>query len=176
MGAAVALRDVVGERQDVLVIDSFHSSATSMPMPSRDRGNRDRLGEQRGLGAVEIFDERADPALVIQFVLDPLLVARVGEDQAHARVEEGELAEAVLELLEIEFDDLERVGARQERDLGALLALGCRADDLQRRFGIAVGEAHVMLFAVAPDGQIEPFAERVDDRLTPTPWRPPETL
>ena len=92
-------------------------------------------------------------------MLDALLVARIGEDQANARVEEGELAVAVLELLEVELDDLERVGAGQEGDPGALLALGRRADDLQRRFGIAVAEAHEMLLAVAPDGEVEPFAE-----------------
>ena len=130
-----------------------------MPMPSRDRGNGDRLGEQRRLGAVEIFDERGDPALVIKLMLDPLLVPRIGEDQPDARVEEGELAVAMLELLEIELDDLERLGARQEGDPGALLAFGRRADDLERRFGIAVAEAHEMLFAVAPDGELEPFAE-----------------
>ena len=65
----------------------------------------------------------------------------------------------MLEPLEVEFDDLEGVGARQEGDAGALLALGRRADDLQRRFGIAVAEAHEMLLAVAPDGEVEPFAE-----------------
>ena len=64
----------------------------------------------------------------------------------------------MLEPLEIELGDLERLGARQEGDARALLALGRRADDLQRRFGIAVAEAHEMLLAVAPDGEVEPFA------------------
>ena len=30
--------------------------------------------------------------------------------------------------------------------------------------GIAVGEAHVMLLAAAPDAQVEPVGQRVDDR------------
>src|SRR3546814_13080495 len=34
---------------------------------------------------------------------------------------------------------------------------------LERRFGIAVAEAHEMLLAVAPDGELEPFRECVDD-------------
>ena len=82
----------------------------------------------------------------------------------------------MLEPLEIKFGDLERVGAGQEGDPRALLALGRRADDLQRRLGIAVAEAHEMLLAVAPDGELEPFAESALTTLTPTPWRPPETL
>ena len=109
-------------------------------------------------------------------MLDALLVARVGENQPHARIEEGELAVAMLEPLEIEFGDLERLGARQEGDPGALLAFGRRADDLERRFGIAVAEAHEMLLAVAPDGEVEPFAESALTTETPTPWRPPDTL
>ena len=161
--AAVALRDVVGERQDVLVIAVIPFERDVDADAVAHRRNGDRLGEQRRLGAVEIFDEGGDPALVIQLVLDPLLVPRIGEDQAHARVEEGELAVAMLEPLEVELGDLERLGARQEGDAGALLALGRRADDLQRRFGIAVAEAHEMLLAVAPDGEVEPFGKRVDD-------------
>ena len=96
-------------------------------------------------------------------MLDPLLVAGIGEDQPDAGIEEGKLAVAMLEPLEIKFGDLERVGARQEGDPRALLPLGRRADDLQRRFGLAVAEAHEMLLAVAPDGEIEPFRKRVDD-------------
>src|SRR5690606_37277682 len=38
------------------------------------------------------------------------------------------------------------------------------ADDLQRGYRIAVLEAHPVLLAVAPDGQLEPFAKRVDHR------------
>ena len=97
-------------------------------------------------------------------MLDAFLVARIGQDHAHARIEEGQLAIAMLELLEIELDDLERLGARQEGDLGALLALGRGADDLQRGDRVAISEAHVMLLAVAPDRQVEPFAQRVDHR------------
>ncbi len=86
----------------------------------------------------------------------------VGQNQAHARVEEGELAEAMLEPLEIELDLLERLGRRHEGYSGAAL-IGL-AHDLERLLGIAVPEAHEMLLAVAPDDEIEPFAERVDDR------------
>ena len=87
-------------------------------------------------------------------MLDTLGMARIGQDQPNARVEEGQLAIAVLKLLEVEIDDLERVWARQEGDLGALLALRRRADDLERGLGIAVAEAHPMLLAVTPDGEL----------------------
>src|SRR5437773_11869853 len=86
---------------------------------------------------------------------------RVGQHEPHARVEEGELAEAVLQALEIEFDVLERLASGHEGDAGA--APVALADDLQGRFGIAVAEAHEMLLAVAPDGEVEPFGQRVDD-------------
>ena len=160
---AVALRDVVGERQDVLVITvvPFERDVDADAVAHRRDG--DRLREQGSFRAVEIFDEGGDPALVIKLVLDALLVPSIGEDQADARIQEGELAEAMLEPLEVEFDDLEGLRARQERDLGALLAVRRRADDFQRRFGVAMAEAHEMLFALAPDGKIEPLAERVDD-------------
>ena len=98
MGAAVALGDVVGERQDVLVIAVVPFERDVDADAVADRRDGDRLGEQRRLGAVEIFDEGRDPALVVELVLDALLVARVGEDQPDAGIEEGELAVAMLEL------------------------------------------------------------------------------
>src|SRR3546814_4232416 len=47
-------------------------------------------------------------------------------------------------------------------DLVALVV--CRADHLQRRFGVAPAEAHVMLLAVAPDAQVQPVGQRVHHR------------
>src|SRR5207253_929832 len=105
-------------------------------------------GDQRGLGAVEIFDERGDPALVIHFDLSRLLMTRIGEHQPDARVQERELAEAMLEPVEVEFELLERFGGWQEGHLGA--APVAFANDLERSFGLAVAEAHEMLLAVAP--------------------------
>ena len=163
MGSAVALGDVVGERQDILVVTVVPFERDVDADAVAHRRNGDGLGEQRGLGAVEIFDEGGDPALVIKLMLDPVLVARIDQDQPHARIEEGELAVAVLQPLEVELGDLERVGARQEGDARTLLALGRIADDLERRLGIAVTEAHEMLLAVAPDRKIKPFGKRVDD-------------
>ena len=130
MGAAVALRDVVGERQDVFIIAVVPLQRDVDADPVANGRNGDRLREERRLGAVEIFDEGGDTALVIELVLDPLLVAGIGEDQPHARVEEGQLAKAMLELVEVEFGDLERLGTGQEGHARALLPLGRLANDL----------------------------------------------
>ncbi len=110
VGAAVALGDVVGEGEDVLVIGvvpferDLDADLVALP------GDRDRIGDERGLGAVEIFDEGGDAALVIELDFLALIVALVGQDDANAGVEEGELAVAVLEAFEVEIDDLERLG------------------------------------------------------------------
>ena len=50
-----------------------------------------------------------------------------------------------------------------ERHLGAALAIGI-ADDRERRQRDAMAEFHEMLFAVAPDAQLEQRGQRIDDR------------
>ncbi len=79
MGAAVALGDVVGEGQDIFVIAVVPFERDVDADAVANRRNGDRVGEQRGLGAVEIADERADAAFIVKLMFDPLLVARVGE-------------------------------------------------------------------------------------------------
>ena len=92
-------------------------------------------------------------------------VARIDQLDPYARIEKGELAIAMFQLFEIELGDiLEGIGRCHEGDAGALLARRRRPVDLERRNRIAMLEAHPMLFAIAPDRQFEPFAERVDDR------------
>ena len=79
VSAAVALRDVVGEAEDVLVIAvvPLQRDIDADLVALAVDGNR--IGEQRGLGAVEIFDERRDPALVEQLMLDPVGVAGIDQ-------------------------------------------------------------------------------------------------
>ena len=163
MGAAIALRDVVGEAEDVFVIAVVPLQRDLDADTVTLARNRDGISKKRGLRAVEPLHERADAAFVEQFMLHLFLVPGIDQEQPHARVEEGEFAVAMLELRKVEFGDLEGRGAGEEGDARPLLAVG-RADNLERRLGIAVAEAHIMLFAVAPDVEIEPFGERVDDR------------
>src|SRR3546814_11959344 len=82
--------------------------------------------------------------------------ARIDQLDPHPRIEEGKLAVAVLELLEIELDDiLERVGRGEDGDARPLLD-GRRGPPVdQPRARVAMLEAHPMLPARAPD---RPFA------------------
>ena len=90
-------------------------------------------------------------------------MALVGEHDGDAGVEERELAQAMLERREIELHHREGLGRGQERHFGAALAVHV-ADDLERCDRIAVGELHEVFLAVAPDRELEPRRERVDDR------------
>ena len=140
VSAAVALRNGVGEAQHGLVV------AVVPPQRALDRDSvalgldHDRGGNERGLVAVEIPHERLDPALVEQDFgfLDGM--PQVGEHDPHARIEEGEFAQPVLQRRVIELGHGERPRARQERHLGAALDPGPgrrpRAAPTPRRRGI----------------------------------------
>ena len=120
--------------------------------------------DQRGLGAVDVAHELGDAALVAHLLGLLVGVAVVLEHHAHAGVEEGELAQAVLQRGVVEFGDVvERLEARPERHLGAALVAGV-AHDLERRLGDAVAEADEVLLAVAPDLELEHGRERVHHR------------
>ena len=168
MRAAVALRDVVGERQHVLVVAvvppqrDFDADAVTLAP------DEDRFLDQRGLGAVEIAHERLKPAFVVQLLAPGLGVAQVGQHDAHARIEKGELAQAVLDGRIVEFDHAEGFGRGRECDLGAALRpavverRGPR--DLERRDSVAAREFDKVLESVAPDAQHEPRRKRIDHR------------
>ena len=163
MRAAVALRDVVGEAQHVLMV------AVVPPQGAVDGDavllavDHDGLGEHGLLGAVEVAHEGGDATFVEQ--LDDLVLhaALVGQDDAHARVQEGQFAQPVLEGAKIEFGLGEGFGRGQERHLRAA-PVRCIAHHLQRRIGLAMGEAHEMLLAIAEDGELELDGKCVDNR------------
>src|SRR5260221_5537151 len=103
MAAAVPLRYVVGEAEHRLVVavgrlDRYFDGDTLAVAEDRDRRAVEAL-----LGAVEIFDEGLETAFVVHgdgFGLD---AAGIGERQRDARVEEGELAQPMLQCREIEL-------------------------------------------------------------------------
>ncbi len=133
-------------------------------MPSLSPPQHDGRVEQRRLGAVDVAHELGDAALVAHLLALLVGVALVLEDHAHARVEEGQLAQAVLERGVVELGDVvEGFRARPERHLGAALVARW-ADDLEGRLGDAVAEAHEVLLAVAPDLELQHARERVDHR------------
>ena len=120
-------------------------------------------GMQRVLVAVEIFHELLDAALVAHLLALLDRVAHVGQHDGDAGIEEGELAQPVLQRGEIELGHGEGLRRRQERHLGAALVAGV-AGDRERRDRVAVAELHGVLLAVAPDRQLQPGRQRVDHR------------
>ena len=85
MRAAVALRDVVGEAKDVLVIGVIPLQRDVDPDILALPGDRDRIGHQRRLCAVEPLHEGRDTALVEHLDALGLLVARIGEERGELR-------------------------------------------------------------------------------------------
>ena len=71
-------------------------------------------GMSGGLVAVEIFDEGLDAALVAHLLALLDGMARVGEHDGDAGIQEGEFAQPMLERREIEFDHGEGLGRGQE--------------------------------------------------------------
>ena len=119
MGAAVALRDVVGkaEHRLVIAVGPLHRDLEQDALALA--ADRDRRRVQGLLRAVEIADKGFEPALEMQgdgLRLDP---AQIAQDQGDAAVQKGELAQPVLEGREIELGLGEGLGARQKGDLGA---------------------------------------------------------
>ena len=163
MGAAVALRDVVGEGQHVLVVAVVpphrHIDADAVALA----GDADRLRDQRGAAAVEILDELLHAALEVEGCLSGGLRPLVAQHDADAGVEEGEFAQPLLQGLEGVVEIREGLGRGEEAHLGSVEILGL-ADNLERLDGLAALEAGAVQLAVAPDAQLEPVRERVDDR------------
>ena len=120
-------------------------------------------GISGGLVAVEISHEGFDAAFVAHLFALLDRMARVGQDDGHAGIQEGEFAQPVLKRREVELDHGEGLGRRQERHLGALAAFDL-ANDRQRRLRDAIAELHRVFFAVAPDRELQPGRERVDHR------------
>src|SRR5262249_21178820 len=103
MRAAVPLRDVVGEAKHGLVIAVVPPQRTlhlKTVTPSLDH---DRPGNQRGLVAVEIAHEGLDATLVDNLLTFLDRVTPIGQYDTDARVEEGKLAQAMLQRRPVEL-------------------------------------------------------------------------
>ena len=113
MRAAVALRNVVGEAQHVLVV------AVVPPQRGLDRDavalglDHDRRGDQRRLVAVEIFHEGFDAAVVDHVLALFDRVTLVRQDDVDAGIEEREFAQAMLQRRPVELDLGEGFGRRR---------------------------------------------------------------
>ena len=122
---------------------------------------RDDRGE-RFFVLVEPVDERDDPALVAVDPFAQLVAALVAQRDLQPAVEEGQLAQPVLEDLPRELQRLEHRGVGLEPLVGPA-ALG-PAELLQLLHGRAALEGDLPLPAVAPHPGDHFFRERVDDR------------
>ena len=155
MRTAVALRDVVGEAKCVLVVgvgplhSDFHRDAVL------GRGHQDRVRDQRLLCLIEVLYIRGQTALVEQISLNGGIRAFIGQDDSHAGVQEGQLAQAGFQRVVAEQGLCEGLGRRPEADARAGLIGRDLLRHHQRSVRLAVGEGHLMLFAIAPDGKFQ---------------------
>ena len=162
--AAVVVVDVVGEREDRLVVavavlqrDLDLDVLLGVFLLEADDRRRERLA------LVEELDVLGEALVVLEHVALPDALVLV--DDLDAGVEERQLAEAVHQGFVDELDAAVGLGKEGgvglEGDLGAgLVAL---ADDLEVRALHAARELHVVDRAVAADLDLEPFADEVDD-------------
>ena len=174
MRAAVALRDVVGEAQHVLVIavvppqGAFDGDAVALAL------DHDRIGDQRLLGAVEIAHEGLDAAFIEELDVLGLDAAPVGEHDAHAGIEEGQFAQAMLDRREVEFGLGEDFGRGRKVTSVPRLSWPSRTT----ASGASATPLVKLIACSLPSRQMRNLSE-IDSALTtetPTPCRPPETL
>ena len=156
MGAAVALRDVVGEAKRVFVegVGPLHRHFDGDAVLAG--GHQDRFRHQRLLRLIEVGDIGRETALVEQIGFDRLFRALVGQDDAHPGIQERQFAQARFEGVVAEIGLGEGVFGRPKADAGTALIPGNFTGHRQRVEGLAVGEGHLVLLAVAPDGQLQP--------------------
>ena len=95
--AAVALGDVVGERQHVLVVAIVPPQRDLDPDAVALALDQDRFFDQRRLGAVEIAHERFEAALVVKVLALGFGLPCVRQHDVHAGIEEGEFAQPMLD-------------------------------------------------------------------------------
>ena len=163
MGAAIPLWDVVGEGQHHLVI------AVVPPQRGLDAdavafaGDEDRVGNQWRLRPVEPAHELAHAAVIVQLGPERFGRAFVFQHDAHARVQEGQLAQAVFQRLVAVVEVREGLVRRQETHLraGPPWRLADHAQVLDRLAGLEPG---IVFLALAPDRQVEPVRQRVHHR------------
>ena len=171
MGATIALGDVVGKAEDILVIAviPLHRGFDRDAVFLGD--GIDRLGDLRGTGAIEVLDKGFHPALIFEHNLPRLGFTQIAEQDFHAGIQEGQLAQPVFKRFAVIFDHCEcAVGGEKAHggagiDAFAVFALGAVALFDQGRFGVsAIDKAAIMLFAVAVDGKVEPVRQSVHNR------------
>ena len=158
MGTAVALGNIVGEAENILLVGviplhgHFHGDAV-FPVELEV----EHLIE-RGLAPVEVGDEGTQTTFVLKDVL--VAGALVLQVDSHAGVQEAQLAQPLRQDVVVEFDIGEGLGRRPEVNRGAGAVRG--AHRIQRLFRHAVAVTLLIHVAVATDGQLQGFGQGVD--------------
>ena len=100
MRAAIALRDVVGKGQHVLMVAVVppHRDLDTDVVPFA--GNKDRFRHDRGFGAVEVFHEFLNATLIEQFSAQRLSRAFIAQNDPHTGVQERQFAQTLFQRLE----------------------------------------------------------------------------
>jgi hypothetical protein len=165
--AALVGVDVVDEGERVLVVPVVVLQG-DLDLGFGARGlDVDHVLVQRLAAAAQVLHELAETALVV-VVVAPHLAALFGggalvrEGDAHALVQERQLAEAVAERIERVGGLLEDLRIGLEADRGA--AFGRGADDLQLLGLVAAAEGDLVHLAVAAHLHAQPLAQRVHHR------------
>ena len=137
------------------------------------RDGIDRLRNEARLLRVQMFDKGFHPARIFQHDFPRLALAQIFEHNAHAGVQEGQLAQAMLQRLAVIFrhgEGRRRCHKAHRRTcINTLTIFALRALALldQWLFGQpAINKAAIMLFAIAVNGQIKPVRQRVHNRDT----------
>ncbi len=158
--AAVFLRDVVRVAEHALLIGVVPLQRDlHRHQPVLGAKPEHRLMDRRAR-AVHVLHERLQPAGMGKDVR--LVLALVDELDAHAGIEERQLAQPLGEDLVVELDVGEDPRARPEADDRA--AIVPVADDRERRGGLAEVVLLAMELALAGDAELQVIRQRVDDR------------
>ena len=167
--AAVALGNVVGEAQHVLVIAVVPPGCEFDRDPVALCFQINRRADERRFCTVEIAYEFGEAAFIHHVDRARLDTARVGERNARAGIEEGQFAQTMFERAEIEIRFGERQSGRMKGDLGARtrFAIGHLArfaHCLERRHRHTMFKTHLVFLTIAPDAHFEPVGQRVHHR------------
>jgi hypothetical protein len=174
VGAAVRLRNVVGEAQDLLGVGVVplhrHFDVDVDAVLHRHSRRMEHGRVQDGLGAVDVLDEALDAAGEGEVFF--LHVALVDEADLDAVVEEGKFAQALGQDVVVILDVAENFLVGHEVNFGTAF-LGITEDSQGRNldpvldfddaiYRVAAVELHVVFLAVAPDDEAQPFRKGID--------------
>src|SRR5271154_4935326 len=165
MGAAILVRHIVREAEDLLLVTGvpLHRELDSQWRPAafeRALGDdRDDPIVDRLLGLVQVFDEFANPALVLEGFLTTAISLVCKRDQ-ESGVQKRELAEPAGKNVVLKFDRRKDRRVWLERHLRAgLVRISYYGKRRHWRTAPVLLEMHV---ALAPDLHLEPLAHGVD--------------